>query len=51
MRNRQQLLWLGRLAAAAAVLLPFTGAVRPGGPTACCLLALAVVLLLLSGRG
>ena len=48
MNARRRLLWLGRLTAGAA-LLPFTGTVRPGGPLSCCLLALAVVLLLLGG--
>ncbi len=51
MDARRQLLWLGRLTAAGAALLPFTGAVRPGGPLSCCLLVLAVVLLLLGSRG
>ena len=41
----------GRLTAAGAALLPFTGTVRPGGPLSCCLLGLAVVLLLLGSAG
>ena len=49
MNARRRLLWLGRLTAAGAALLPFPGPVRPGGPRSCCLLALAVVLLLLGG--
>ena len=49
MNARRRLLWLGQLTAAGAALLPFTGTVRPGGPLSCCLLALAVVLLLLGG--
>ena len=49
MNARRRLLWLGRLTAAGAALLPFPGTVRPGGPLSCCLLALAVVLLLLGG--
>lgn len=49
MNARRRLLWLGRLTASGAALLPFTVTVRPGGPLSCCLLALAVVLLLLGG--
>ena len=35
MNARRRLLWLGRLTASGAALLPFTGTVRPGGPLAC----------------
>ena len=49
--DARRLLWLGRLTAAGAALLPFTGAVRPGGPLSCCLLGLAVVLVLLGSAG
>ena len=50
MKCRRFLLWAGRGLAACSGLLPFTGAIQPGGAAAWGLLILAVPLLLAGGR-
>ena len=48
---RGLLRWTGRGLAACSALLPFTGAIQPGGAAAWALLALAVPLLVAGEAG